>query len=85
MDWPGLMRAGLQGLGLRPAEFWALTPAELALMLGAEARAAPLTRARLEELAALWPDRGGGALPEKAVQQEAVQQQAVQEGEAENG
>ena len=28
-DWPGLMRAGICGLGLRPAEFWALTPAEL--------------------------------------------------------
>ena len=39
MDWPGLLRVGigparLGGLGLTPAEFWALTPAELALMLG---------------------------------------------------
>ena len=33
-DWPGLMRAGLIGLRLKPAEFWALTPAELRLMLG---------------------------------------------------
>ena len=23
LDWPGLMRAGMHGLGLRPAEFWA--------------------------------------------------------------
>ena len=23
-DWPGLMRAGMQGLGLKPHEFWAL-------------------------------------------------------------
>jgi uncharacterized phage protein (TIGR02216 family) len=36
IDWPGLMRAGLHGLGLRPVEFWALTPVELMLMLGRE-------------------------------------------------
>lgn len=57
LDWPGLMRAGMRGLGLRPAEFWALTPAELALMLGVEASNPPLTRARLREMAARWPDR----------------------------
>lgn len=61
LDWPGLMRAGLRGLGLRPAEFWALTPAELSLMLGREAVRAPLTRARLGELEQRWPD-----LPPKA-------------------
>lgn len=57
LDWPGLMRVGIRGLGLRPAEFWALTPAELALMLGEAAGSPPLTRARLDELAAQWPDR----------------------------
>ncbi len=31
-DWPSLLRAGVRGLGLRPAEFWALTPAELHLL-----------------------------------------------------
>ena len=56
LDWPGLLRAGLHGLGLTPAEFWALTPVELRIMLGAEAQAAPLTRARLAELAAAFPD-----------------------------
>ncbi|MBZ4024040.1 hypothetical protein CKO11_16445 [Rhodobacter sp. TJ_12] len=56
LDWPGLMRAGLQGLRLRPAEFWALSPAELALMLGAAGRAAALDRAGLAALAARWPD-----------------------------
>lgn len=61
LDWPGLMRVGLRGLGLTPAEFWRLTPAELALMLGEVAGAPPLTRARLEELAAQWPDRPGPA------------------------
>lgn len=60
IDWRALMRAGLEGLRLRPAEFWALTPAELRLMLGAEAATPPLTRARLEELAAAYPDRRGG-------------------------
>jgi len=66
LDWPGLMRMGLGparlgGLGLRPAEFWALTPAELALMLGVEARgAAAMTRDRLAELVARYPDRPAG-------------------------
>lgn len=56
IDWAGLMRAGLGGLRLRPAEFWALTPAELRLMLGVGAAVPPLSRARLEELAAAFPD-----------------------------
>ncbi|MCF8484795.1 MAG: phage tail assembly chaperone [Rhodobacteraceae bacterium] len=56
IDWPGLIRAGLHGLGLEPAVFWRLTPAELRIMLGAEAGAPPLTRARLAELAAAFPD-----------------------------
>ncbi|WP_420394961.1 rcc01693 family protein [Nioella sp.] len=55
-DWPGLMRAGMQGLGLTPAEFWALTPAELLLMLGDPGGAAPMGRAGLEALAARFPD-----------------------------
>jgi uncharacterized phage protein (TIGR02216 family) len=57
LDWPGLMRAGMQGLGLRPDQFWSLTPAELALMLGVDPAAAPMTRSRLEALARSWPDR----------------------------
>ena len=56
IDWPGLMRAGLGQLGLAPEVFWRLTPVELRIMLGAEAAAPPLTRARLEELAAAYPD-----------------------------
>lgn len=59
-DWPLLMRAGLRGLGLRPAEFWALTPAELVVMLGGGDGAAPLSRSRLEELARAFPDNDGG-------------------------
>ena len=59
LDWPGLMRAGITGLGLKPAEFWALTPAELALMLGIEAGPRGMDRSRLAELAALYPDTAG--------------------------
>lgn len=56
IDWPGLMRAGLHGLGLMPEVFWRLSPVELRIMLGAERTAPALTRARLEELAAAFPD-----------------------------
>lgn len=63
-DWPGLMRAGLRGLRLRPAEFWALTPAELAMMLGIEAAGGMtggMSRKRLAELMGRFPD--GGSAP----------------------
>ncbi|QYZ70885.1 rcc01693 family protein [Neotabrizicola shimadae] len=56
LDWPGLMRAGLRVLRLEPERFWRLTPVELRMMLGIEAGSAPLTRARLAELAAAFPD-----------------------------
>ena len=57
MDWPGLMRAGIGGLRLLPRDFWGLTPAELRVMLGLGAAAVPpLSRARLAELAAAFPD-----------------------------
>ena len=56
-DWPALMRAGINGLRLKPSEFWALTPAELLLMLGAGSGSAPLSRARLDELAQAYPDK----------------------------
>ena len=53
-DWPALMRAGMRGLGLPPAEFWRLTPAELALLLGEGGRVPPIGRARLDELEQLY-------------------------------
>ena len=55
------MRAGIRGLGLTPAEFWDLTPAELALMLGIEFGAGAMTRSRLGDLMARFPDAGGTA------------------------
>ncbi len=60
MDWPNLLRAGLHVLRLRPAEFWALTPAELQVMLGLETRLLPMGRSRLEELQQSYPDTQGG-------------------------
>ena len=55
-DWPGLMRVGMHGLGLKPHEFWALTPAELWLLLGSDAGEMPMGRGRLDELARAYPD-----------------------------
>ncbi|MGP3696021.1 rcc01693 family protein [Rhodobacter sp. NSM] len=55
LDWPALLRAGIQGLRLSPEEFWRLTPAELRIMLGAAA-SPPLSRARLQELLRAYPD-----------------------------
>ncbi len=69
LDWPGLMRLGLGRLGLRPAEFWALTPAELLLMLGQgappSAQAGPLDAAGLAALAARFPDKVKGPVDER--------------------
>jgi uncharacterized phage protein (TIGR02216 family) len=56
-DWPAVMRAGMQGLGLTPDVLWRLTPAEFLLMLGDVPDAAPLGRARLEALIAQFPDK----------------------------
>ncbi|TRD19765.1 rcc01693 family protein [Palleronia caenipelagi] len=56
IDWPGLMRVGLRDLGLRPSEFWALTPRELDVMLGRDDAAAPLDRNRLGALQKAFPD-----------------------------
>jgi uncharacterized phage protein (TIGR02216 family) len=57
-DWPGLLRAGVRVLGLKPKEFWALTPTELWLMLGPEAGEMPMGRSRLDELSRIYPDKG---------------------------
>lgn len=64
LDWPALMRAGLMGLRLRPEEFWALTPAELRVMLGVDAQA-PMQRAGLEALMAAYPDTSKGTDDER--------------------
>jgi uncharacterized phage protein (TIGR02216 family) len=53
------MRLGMRGLGLAPRDFWALTPAELTLMLGRDGAGA-LDRARLDDLARAFPDTTTG-------------------------
>ncbi len=55
MDFAGLLRAAA-ARGLRPGEMWALTPAELMVVLGRSGGPAGMGRARLEELAAAYPD-----------------------------
>ncbi|MEO1238576.1 MAG: rcc01693 family protein [Pseudomonadota bacterium] len=56
-DWPVLLKAAVNVRGLRPAEFWALTPAELSLMLGRAAGLRPLDRADLDALLSAYPDK----------------------------
>jgi uncharacterized phage protein (TIGR02216 family) len=46
-------------LGLRPVEFWALTPAELRLMLGQAGGVRPMARDGLEALLRAFPDTNG--------------------------
>ncbi|WP_334312311.1 rcc01693 family protein [Cognatishimia sp. SS12] len=60
MDWAGLMRVGLGGLRLTPDQFWALTPAELALMLGEPEGGQAMDRAALNDLIAAYPDATEG-------------------------
>ncbi len=68
LDWPGMMRAGIRGLGMSPDEFWSLSPAELLLMLGQEKSAQPMNRNGLEELLRAFPD--GPSLTEKGERHE---------------
>ena len=61
LDWSAMMRAGMLDLRLKPAEFWALTPAELLLMLGQTGVARPLGRSGLDDLMAAYPDTMKGS------------------------
>lgn len=56
LDWGALMRAGVVGLRLLPADFWALTPAELMLMLSLDGAKTPMVRDKLDELSRAFPD-----------------------------
>lgn len=60
IDWAPLVRLGLGQLRLAPDTFWALTPAELLAMAGVEGGAQPMSRARMAELLAQFPDKTGG-------------------------
>lgn len=56
-DWPALMRVAFQGLGLSPAAFWQMTPAEFLILLGPENGAAPLRRGAFDALFSRFPDK----------------------------
>lgn len=57
LDWQGLLKLGLGNLQLKPDEFWALTPRELALMSGAENGSEfCLSRMGFDALYAQYPD-----------------------------
>ena len=58
-NWPELLRAGVLHLRLSPEAFWALTPAELRLLMGDRGRAS-LDRSGLDALLAQFPDSGEG-------------------------
>jgi uncharacterized phage protein (TIGR02216 family) len=60
LNWAALMRAGLYGLHLHPEQFWALTPAELQMMLGETARQGPLLSSGLQALMSAYPDETEG-------------------------
>lgn len=60
MDWPNLLRAGLHDLRLSPDQFWALTPAELQIMLGLDKRLMPMARDQFEAMRAAYPDNQEG-------------------------
>lgn len=53
-DWAQLLRAAISA-GLRPAEFWQLTPAEFELIVGG-VMISPLNRSRLDEMVQQFPD-----------------------------
>ena len=57
IDWAQLLTHGLVRLGLKPSDFWALTPVELMLMLGVGGAAPGLTKESLMRLADAYPDK----------------------------
>ncbi|MGB0960499.1 MAG: phage tail assembly chaperone [Halocynthiibacter sp.] len=56
LDWGALLARGLGEAGLRPRDFWALTPLELMLVLGVDASTGPFGRADFESLVQAFPD-----------------------------
>ncbi|XDA96554.1 rcc01693 family protein [Sulfitobacter sp. LCG007] len=60
LAWGPLLRLGLRRLRLKPEEFWALTPAELQIMLGDPGAGGPMLSAGLEAMMAAYPDEQEG-------------------------
>ncbi|MBU2982732.1 phage tail assembly chaperone [Lentibacter algarum] len=63
-DWSQLLRVGLTQLRLKPADFWALTPVELMIMLGPQATMRPMDRTGLEALLEAYPDTKNEGTPD---------------------
>ncbi len=58
INWARLMRLGLVEMRMRPAAFWALTPAELMFLATGGGEAAPrMDRAGLDALLTRYPDK----------------------------
>lgn len=57
-DWRALLTAG-RAAGLKPAEVWALTPAEFRVAIGESAGGRPMGRGTLDALRAAFPDNKG--------------------------
>jgi len=56
-NWAAMMRIGLHQMGLKPDEFWRLTPLEFLIITGLEGQtSAAMTRADLAGLCARFPD-----------------------------
>lgn len=55
LDWQGLLQTA-SAVGLKPSEFWALTPVEFAFLTGRITGSSPLLRDRLAELSEVFPD-----------------------------
>ena len=56
-DWGAMMRIGMRDLGLKPDEFWQLTPLEFMIISGFEGRrSAVMTRTDLRALCDRFPD-----------------------------
>lgn len=56
-DWAAMRRRALRDLGLKPSEFWALTPVEFLEMAGLGEGPAPMGRAVFDRLCRDFPDR----------------------------
>jgi len=56
LDWPAMMRVGMGELKLRPAAFWALSPAELMVLVNPPEVQRPMGRSGFEALISAFPD-----------------------------
>ena len=56
MDWATLLGVALRDLRMMPRDFWALTPAELGMMLGLDLVQPRMGQDRLQDLIRDFPD-----------------------------